>query len=258
MANQVLSFDLSELEREFNFFKDITKHLSDSLENLAAEAYERAVQIANEKLTSRRADYLGALKFYKDKANDVYVIELNQSAMWIEEGIHLHNMKQTHLKGKDSVIIPFNHNKNIPSMMSSKQQQTYGEIKSFLRKQKVSLTKPIKDTSGAPILSSPGNVKPAASFNKIPSKTVSKKSGESVLNRMQIYQHETKDKQGNSKISKTMITFRTLSKNSKDSEWNVPAQDGVLILDRVYDFILQNYQEILMKSLPDLILSGGA
>ncbi len=260
MADFGIQFDLSQLEKEFNFFKDINKHLNKAVENLAGQAYEQAIkltQTGSKKLTSRQALYLKNLEFKKEGSGKdaIYIIVLHEPAMWIEEGVKAHNMKDTHLNGKKKVIIPFNHNKSQPSMMAPKQQELFKEVKSFLKKNKVSLNKPINDNSGKPIISSPGNVKPAASFSKVPSKTVSKQSGESVLNRLNVYQHATKDKAGKSKITSTAMTFRTLSENSEG--WDVPDLKAALILDEVYSWILENYEKILMEQLPDLILKGA-
>lgn len=254
-----LKFDLSQLEKEFHFFKDINKHLTQAMDNLAGQAYEKAIELAQQKLKSRRNTYLANLSFKKEGSgeNTMYYIVLDEKALWIEEGMAAHNMKDTHLKDKDKVIIPFEHNKGQPSMMPKKQQELYGEVKSFLKKQKMSLNKPINDNAGKPILSSPGNVKPAASFGSVPSKHVSKKTGESVLNRLNIYQTATKGANGKEKITKTAITFRTLSKNSGDGEWNVPELKAAKILDEVYSWILQNYQKILMEQLPGLIIQGS-
>jgi hypothetical protein len=254
-----LKFDLSQLEKEFNFFKNINKQLSNAMDNLAGQAYEKAIELAQEKLKSRRDPFLNNLEFKKEGSGDraVYIIVLHDAGLWVEEGVEAHNMKDTHLKGKDKVVIPFNHNKMQSSMMPQKQQQLYKEVKSFLKKQKISMTKPINDNSGKPIISSPGAVKPAASFSKVPSSIKSKKSGESVLNRLNVYQHSTQGKDGKQKVSKTAMTFRTLSKNSGDNEWNVPDLKAANILDEVYSWILENYEKILMEQLPDLILRGG-
>jgi hypothetical protein len=253
-----LKFDLSQLEKEFGFYKNINKHLADAIDNLAGQAYEKAIELAQQKLKSRRDIFLNNLEFKKEGSgnNAVYVILLNDGGMWVEDGVPAHNMKDTHLKGKDKVIIPFNHNKMQPSMMPPKQQQLYKEVKSFLKKQKMPLGKTINDNSGKPILSSPGNVKPAATFNNVPSSIKSKKSGESVLNRLNVYQTATQGKDGKQKITKTAMTFRTLSKNSGDDEWNVPDLKAAHILDEVYSWILQNYEKILMEKLPDLIIKG--
>lgn len=254
-----IKFDLNELKEQFDFFKNINKHLSKAMDNLAGQAYEKAIELAQEKLKSRRDTYLKNLSFKKEGQgeNTIYYIVLSEKALWIEDGVPAHNMRDTHLNGKDKIIIPFQHNKGQPSMMPQKQADMYKDVKSFLKKQKLSLNKPINDSSGKPILSSPGNVKPAASFGSVPSKHVSKKSGESLLNRLNIYQSNTQDKSGNSKMTTTAMTFRTLSKNSPDDTWNVPELKPVHILDEVYDWILQNYEKILMEQLPDLILKGS-
>ncbi len=254
-----LKFDLSKLQEQFDFFKNINKNLSQAIDNLAGQAYEKAIELAQQKLKSRRDTYLKHLSFKKEGQgeNTIYYIILSEEALWIEDGVPAHNMKDTHLKGKDKVVIPFQHNKGQASMMPQKQADMYKDVKSFLKKQKMSLNKPINDSAGKPILSSPGNIKPAASFGSVPSQHKSKKTGESLLNRLNIYQSATQDKGGKSKMTTTAMTFRTLSKNSPDDAWNVPELKPVHILDEVYDWILQNYEKIMMEQLPDLILKSS-
>jgi len=251
-----IKFDLSQLEKEFSFFKDINKRLNKAIDNLAGQAYEKAIELAQSQLKSRRDLFIQNLEFKKEGSGDntVYYIIVHEKALWIEEGMPAHNMKGTHLKGKDKVIIPFNHNKNQKSMMAPKQQELYSEVKSFLKKNKISLNKPINDSMGKAIISKPGVVKAAASFGNVPSKTKSKRSGESVLNRLNVYQHESTNSAGKSKITSSAITFRTLSKGGEG--WDVPDLKAAKILDQVYDFILQNYKKILEEQLPNLILSG--
>lgn len=260
MANDFnLKFDLSQLQEQMSYFKDLNKNVSKALDNLAGQAYEKAIELAQQKLKSRRDTYLKHLSFTKEGSGDntVYIIVLSEEALWIEEGVAAHNMKSTHLNGKDKVVIPFQHNKGIPSMMPQKQADMYKEVKSFLKKNKMSLNKPILNKTGSPTISTPGNVKPAASFGSVPSKHVSKKSGKSLLNNLNVYQHESTSQSGKKKTTSTAMTFRTLSRNSSDSEWNVPNLPGAKILDEVYDWILQNYERILQESLANIIITGG-
>ncbi len=260
MANDFnIKFDLSPLVEQMSYFKDIDKKLATALDSLAGQAYEKAIELAQQKLKSRRDTYLKHLSFTKQgQGNDtVYLIVLSEEALWIEEGMSAHNMKDTHLNGKDKVIIPFQHNKGMPSMMPKKQAELYKEVKSFLKKNKMSLNKPIMDKAGKSNISSAGNVKPAASFGSVPSKHVSKKTGESVLNRLNVYQHQSQTKTGKTKTTSTAMTFRTLSQNSDKSEWNVPQLPPAKILDEVYDWILQNYEKIMQESIGDVLLKGG-
>ncbi len=127
MADFNLKFDLSQLEKELNFFKNINKHLSKAMDNLAGQAYEKAIELAQEKLKSRRDTYLKNLSFKKEGSGSetIYYIILSEPALWIEDGVPAHSMKSTHLKDKEKVIIPFNHNNGQPSMMPQKQQQLF-------------------------------------------------------------------------------------------------------------------------------------
>lgn len=255
MANQSIKLDVSELEKAFSFVKDINKRLSDAMENLAQAAYAQAIKLAQTKLKETRNIFLENFSLVKEgsASSPVYVLLLKEKAVWIDEGFPEHNMKDTHLNGKDSMVIPFQHNKNQSSMMGENQKARYNEIKKFLKKQGVGLDKPINDNSGKPIISSKNSVKAAKSFANVPSAKVGKVSGESVLNRLNIYQHEVRQKDGSTKVAKTMMTFRTLSSKSGPDEWQVPARKAADIMDETFDFIIQNYQRILTESITNLI-----
>lgn len=246
MANTFnFSLDLQPFKDQIDKIKNIDSVLKASLESLSTQAYGEAIRLVQEKLRSNRNLYLENLSMKKQGNNNSpeYVIILREKALWIEEGLPARNLKDTHLKGKQSVVIPFTHNKNQQSLMSDKQFLIYGEIKDALRKEKISLAKPIRNSNGTAVISTVKKVTPAATLVNVPSYFKSKSTGQSILNNLQIYQHQTAGK--NPKIKKTLMTFRTMSKNSKG--WDVPALKGAKILDEVYQWILDNYSRIITQ-----------
>ena len=133
-------------------------------------------------------------------------------------------------------------------MSSDKQKQILSDVKDFIKSQKLSLNKPMGTQSMG------GKVKPVRSFPTVPSKITNKK-GQSVLNKMNVYQTSMPTKSGGTKTQSTVMTYRTLTSDSDG--WDVPELKGAKILDQVYDWILQNYERILQERLPALILGGG-
>lgn len=250
MANNPFSLnvDFSQFQQQLEKLLNIEPIINKSIEVLAAQAYGAALQKVQEKLRSTRNIYLENLALEKKNQgkDPIYIIVLREKALWIEEGVPAHNLKKTHLKKRNSVIIPFQHNKNQPSLMSEKQQQIYKEIKTVLRKEKISLAKPILNNSGAPIISTVKKITPAAIITNIPSQFKSKSSGESILNNLNVYQHQINTKQG-TKVQKTLMTFRTL--NKKSSGWDIPTLPAAKILDQTYQWILENYLKIIMEQL---------
>jgi hypothetical protein len=242
-----ISFDLTELTKEFKYFKDIEKRVSGAIDVLAAQAYGQAIKLVQQQIRSQRNLYLENLEFTSQGSGDnkVWLIILHENAMWIEEGSKAHTLQEVALKGgAKSRVIPFNNNKNIPSMSSDKQKSIQQDVKKFLNTQKISLNKPIGSVAGK-----------VASFNKVPSKTTSKHSGESVLNRMNLYQTKTISKTGKSTTHTTAMTFRTLSADGTD--WNIPEYKAKKILDQTYDWILTNYEKIVTEQLQLIVVKGN-
>lgn len=94
----------------------LKKACDDAAMKLAAATHGKAVEIANQKLHSRRRAYIEALSLRQE--GDVWVLSLNGSARWIEDGMPPHNMLDNLLsspkaqRAKDGsryVVIPFEH-----------------------------------------------------------------------------------------------------------------------------------------------------
>lgn len=246
MANSFdFSLDIQPFKDQIEKIKNVDNVLRKSIESLSTQAYGEAIRLVQLKLRSNRNLYLEnlSLKKVNDGNAPEYAIILREKALWIEEGLPARNLKDSHLKGKQSVVIPFTHNSNQPSLMSDKQLLIYGEIKEALKKEKISLAKPIRNANGSAVISTVKKVTPAATLVNVPSYFKSKSTGQSILNNLQIYQHQGPGP--NAKIKKTLITFRTMSANSKG--WDVPALKGVKILDEVYQWILDNYAKIITQ-----------
>jgi len=243
-----LDINFDQFRQQLSKISGIENIFLNALDVVAVQAYSEAVRLAQNKLRSTRNLYLENLILEKPKSkkNPVYIIVLRDKATWIEEGVPAHNLKKTHLKNRNSVVIPFKHNQNIPSLMSSKQQVIYNEIKKTLKKEKISLKNPITNTQGVPVISTVKKIIPAAIITDVPSQFKSKQTGKSILNNLTIYQHETKTPKGKS-VQKTIMTFRTLNKNSKG--WDIPELKGVKILDEVFSWILENYLKIITEQL---------
>ena len=255
MANTGLSVNINfdQFKEQLQKVTKVEQVFRDSLDLVAAQAYAEAIRLVQLKLRSNRNLYLENLSLEKSKnKNDpTYIIILREKALWIEEGVPAHNLKKTHLKNRESVIIPFQHNKNIPSLMSEKQQLIYKEIKSALRKENINLSKPITNIKGLPVLSTAKRVTPAAILTDVPSQFKSRATGQSILNNLNVYQHQIKTPRGN-KVQKTLMTFRTLNKSS--TGWNIPELKGVKILDEVYTWILENYTKVITEKLMNINL----
>ncbi len=112
-----VNIDISEFKDLAAGMEDaLKKACSDASRDLAAATHAKAVELANEKLHSRRRKYIEALSLRQD--GDVWVLALDASADWVESGLPPHNMLDNLLsspkakRGKDGstyVVVPFEH-----------------------------------------------------------------------------------------------------------------------------------------------------
>ncbi len=247
-----VNFNFSELEKEIQNLAGIEAKVNKSIENLAKGAFNQAIAIAKQKLHATYQMFLDNWHLEIDSTGrfTAYILILKEKAVFVDDGHPELKLKETHLNGKDSVIIPFTHKKEgmLSSTMSQQQQNLYQEIKQSMSKNKIPLQNPIKDKFGAAILSTSAKPRAAAMIASVASQKVGSQSGESVLNRLHIYQHQNKS---TGQINKTMMTFRTMSKDGKAS-WIVPARESRHILDQTYQWILDNYTKFLDQAIANM------
>jgi hypothetical protein len=112
-----VNIDISEFkDLAAGMEEGLKKACADAARDLAAATHAKTVEIANEKLHARRRKYIEALRLSQE--GDVWVLTLDASARWIEDGLPPHNMLDNLLtspkarRGKDGstyVIVPFEH-----------------------------------------------------------------------------------------------------------------------------------------------------
>lgn len=95
-----LNIDLSALiSLKEELEPGIKKALSDAARDLSLQAHAHIVEKVQEKLHSTRERYLAALS-YEQVDDSTWIINLDKSALWIEEGLPEHNMLDNLLKSK--------------------------------------------------------------------------------------------------------------------------------------------------------------
>ncbi len=101
--------DLQALNVSINKLQGVGTQIEKSIERLAMTAYNQAIAIVRQKLkdSSNQTLFLNHLKFEKTQegGNAVYLIVVEKDAVWLEEGTSGYSMKNTHLKGRNSVIL---------------------------------------------------------------------------------------------------------------------------------------------------------
>ena len=97
--------------------------------NLTAATKAKLVELANERLHSRRGMYLDSLSHFQ-LDDTTWVVNLDKSARWIDDGMPEHDMLDDLLKSKKAkrakdgstyLVVPFQHNKGRQNMTPAQQ-----------------------------------------------------------------------------------------------------------------------------------------
>lgn len=129
--------------------------LKNAAQSLAMQSHAHLMEEVNSKLHSTREKYSDALHF--EAVNDnTWVISLDRSMMWLEEGMDEHEMLDSLLKspkakvakdGSKYVTVPFQHNKG-PTQQTQAAKDLTSTIKQELKKRQIPYGKIERDESG--------------------------------------------------------------------------------------------------------------
>lgn len=231
--------------------------------SLAAATNQQIVKQVNEKLHSRRDKYKEALTF-KQVADNLWVIELDAKAMWIEEGKEAGSMLDDLLKspkakvGKDGnkyIVVPFEHTK-VPSKQTEQAQSITDVLKQNLRKAGVGFKKLDRNPDGSV---RQGLVHSGDFGGPQRGRTAHNAAWTSpALDGVRIYQHAAKnpdgspkkDKSGNAMGRRDIMTFRIASEKHRGKKWNSPGLEGTKFFEHAWEWAMQKWES---EILPELI-----
>ena len=250
--------NLEELE------SNVSKVARDALADLAAQTHNHIREQAQNKLHSSRETYLENLRFYPD--DGVWIIELDQKAMWIEEGIPpnkemiddlLKSPKAKRSKdGSKYMSIPFKQNKT-PTSSTPAQKSLTDTIKAEFKRRKIPYGKLEVDASGAP----KKGLLHKFDMNQIPTPLKTHNgvgqghgpigaprqgmTGIPHLQGVRVYQHDVKNpKTGETQTKKSIMTFRTVSSKQKGTGmWVHPGFDAKRFLDDARDWAIEQWSK---------------
>jgi hypothetical protein len=151
-----LNIDLSPLTQLGQDLKPrLEKALQQAAANLAVQAHAHLLEQVQSQLNSTREKYVDAISF--NQVNDsTWMIHLDQSAMWIEEGLPEHEMLDNLLKsskakiakdGSKYLVVPFQHNKG-PTQQTQAQGDLTNTVKAELKKRNIPYGKLERDDKG--------------------------------------------------------------------------------------------------------------
>lgn len=259
MAKSPLTFNI-DVDSIVNEVKDMglkaKAQIERAVEELSKQTHAHIVEQAQngpKKLHSSLNQYKDNLTKAEEIFAGVYVITLNEPAMWIEEGKESGDMKPGLLKGAKFKVIPFDQNKR-PQDRSETDNQIHEQltdglkkINRNLRKQKlpeISLSKLEYDASGSPRIGKLHEL-------KMDSNRPTSNAKHPALNGLAIYQRENPETK---KVERQVLTFRTVSVNSDPDSWMYPGFEGRKFFDEAYQWAMNEWET---KILPELLANLG-
>lgn len=252
MSDLYFQIDKSHFEDVLEQFrKEMQKDLNEAVGKLAEMTEIKILELAENGLHTTFDVYKANLTSRQASAG-VYVITLDQKAMWIEEGLPPDfDMKEGLLKnakvskdGHRYAVVPFKHNKN-PSQNTPKAQDLVDQVKSVLRQESIPFRKIEKNPNGSPRLGLLHKI-------DIDSKKPTARASTPALQGVRIYQ--TQDAKG--KVSKGIYTFRTVSDGPAGKDKFIhPGLDAKLFMDKAFEWAMNIWKNELE---PELLRKWGA
>lgn len=248
MANLKFEIDAEAIAKEFaEFALEVEQDLNTAVANLAAITNAKVKEMAQKELHSTRQKYIDALSF-AEISPGLWVVSLDESALWIEEGLPEHDMRPDLLKnakmsknGIQYKVIPFNHSV-APSTLTQPAQEAQAFIKANLKKQGIPFKKIEVNADGSPKV---GKLHSNLNFGGGTQGKGTSQRGDGV----NIYQNKT----ASGSIRRDVMTFRTVTSKS-DGKWQYPGLDPKLFLDRAYEEALSLWES---EILPDVLKRWG-
>lgn len=238
-----IEIDLKAISESFEETKkEVEKDLYGAIEIVAKRSEAKARELAADQLHSR-FDIFDENLYFQELGKGMYLLELNEKALWIEDGMSAHSMvddllsknAKTSKKGEKYKVIPFKHSK-LPSRQTEKAKQITDMVKTELKKRNIPYRGIELDKSGNPRLGLIHTIK------DLQGPKPSKKSKHGVLEGLSIYQTKTKT----GKIQRDIMTFRVVKESHKqEGLWEHPGLRGVKIFDQVYDWALKEFDKML-------------
>ena len=245
MSKLRLQLDAEKIAESFGDLKhEVEQALTEAVKQASAMTYAKTLELAEEKLNSRFEKYTNALS-YKELAPGLWVVELDESAMWIEEDVPAHSMIPDLLKnnpkiskdGKKYKVIPFDQAKG-PSQSSQKTREITNMLKRELKARGIPYKKIETDASGSP------RVGKLHTLN-INSPRPTAKAKTPALFGVNIFQTKTKS----GAIRRDIMTFRVAhEKHQAEGLWFHPGSEGEKIMDEAFEWIAQVFDTEILPS----------
>jgi hypothetical protein len=225
--------------------KEAEQAITDGVAKLAAMTHAKVLQLANEDLHSTRKLYTDNLDF-KQISDGVWVVTLDEPAMFIEEGRQSGSMVDDLLKNNSKVskdgnrykVIPFEHSK--PQSQQTKfSQDLTSQIKRQLKSQNIPFKKLEYNADGSPRIGKLHTM-------DLPSAHPTEKASHPALHGLTIYQ--TKTASGN--VRRDIMTFRVVSDKSKrENKWVHPGLEAKHYFEKAWEDCQRTWEDEILPEI---------
>jgi hypothetical protein len=246
MSNLRFFVNAEAIAQEFGELKkEIEEAITQGVKQVASMTYAKTQELASEKLHSTRQIYLDNLEF-QEIENNIWVVSLDQPALWIEEGRKAGDMTEDLLRknaktakdGSKYKAIPFDHAK-APSQTSASALMFVNQIKSELKARKIPYKKIEYNSDGSPRLGRLHTIKDISSLKP------SARASHGALDGLAIYQR----KLPSGKVRRDIMTFRVVSSKHKGSKWIHPGSDGKKFMDEALEWAEKIFNDEILPSI---------
>lgn len=243
-----INIDTASIASQFKeLAMEVEQDLNKAVGNLAVVTHAKVAELASTELKS-------SLKTLKDNLGfaeispGVWVVSIDEGALWIEEGIEqgmdikpglLKNNAKTSKSGSKYKIVPFDHGK-APSQLTPSALSIVSLLKEGLKQNKIPFKKIEKNSNGSPRL---GKLHVLDIKSPIPGK-----GNTPSLKGVSIYQTMTKT--GN--VRRDILTFRTVSDSpASEGKWIHPGLEAKHFLEKSADWALNQWENIILPEILD-------
>ena len=261
-----VTLDFSDLR---GMADDVGKNLEElahrAQRELGAQAYAKGLELATERLRSRREMFVENWKM-EERDNEVYLI-LKAQAVWIDEGLKPNFLHEALMKGPNARqvgnatinIVPFKTKVGSgPTNLTDYQNDIAQVIKQEFKKRKIPWNKISRDDQGRPIL---GNIAKIRDL-KTPIKTHEGAgmgqgavgeprqghTGIEFLQGANLYQFAKKDREGKDIVERGVVTYRTASSNHPE-KFQHPGLEATNIIEDTWEWALKTLEEEIIPKL---------
>ncbi len=254
----------------------VEKAMKDAAQKLTMATHGHILEEVQSKLKSTRQKYIDALSF-EEVGDNAWIISLDPSAFFIEEGMPQHEMIDDLLKqgrpnksksegsarggiktakdGSRYRAIPFQQNKT-PTSQTPMQTSLTGMVKAEMKARGISYGKIEKNSNGEAktgLLHSFDVVSRGKGAQPVPVSRV----GIPLLQGVRVYQSKVKDKAGKEVTKKGIFTFRMVSSKMRGSgRWVHPGIAAKKFMDDAFGWAIHHWETVIAPSVVDEVMGS--